>query len=330
MVSLRMIRSRQGFTLIELLVVIAIIAILIGLLLPAVQKVREAAARTNCQNNLKQLGLAFHNHNDTMGSLPYNGRRQGGTPVTNFWNAGVANPNIQGSGSWGFQVLPFIEQDNVHKLWTLDGTVDPVAVGETRHHVKIKTLICPSRNRGKGYETTGNAGPNGVANQSSGPVTDYALNCQVNDPNDNTWLTSGCDKNDVDKQMKVQTIADGSSNVILVGEKALRFSEHADDSANDWDESIVQGGWGGSGRRGNSDGSNSAAGRATFLLIRDIQLATQNTCPICHNEHFGGPHTGGVNMLFGDGSVRLVTFSVSPDQLCFSLNPVDGNTNIIP
>src|SRR5438132_6404215 len=104
---------RIGFTLVELLVVIAIIGVLIALLLPAVQKVREAANRTQCANNLKQIGLAVHNFHDTYGVFP----TQGGWWYTgpSYDSTGVAYGYKYQTAGWGFQILPFIEQDNLYK-----------------------------------------------------------------------------------------------------------------------------------------------------------------------------------------------------------------------
>jgi prepilin-type N-terminal cleavage/methylation domain-containing protein len=328
--------TRRAFTLIELLVVIAIIAILIGLLLPAVQKVREAAARTQSTNNLKQIGIAFHAHNDTANRLPYNGRRDGTATSGGFVpNGGIHNPNIAPGiggpvGTWATQILPYIEQDSVFKSWTFDLTTD-FAV-EQRHRIPIKTYLCPGRNRGKGFKTTGNNSI-GIGPTASGPITDYAINCRVNNSSTNTWGTNNGGTNDTDRRFTIQTIADGSSNTIMVGIKALRVPKHADDSASDWDESIVQGGWGGTGRRGNNDGTDAAGtfsstvgtdhtGQAGFVLMRDTQLTT--TVPFIHNNRFGSAFSGGVLFLMGDGSVRNLPFTVAADIFCWSLNSTDG------
>src|SRR4051794_39212452 len=121
-------RNRTGFTLIELLVVIAIIAILIGLLLPAVQKVRDAADRTQCRNNLHQIGLAVHNFHSTTGYLPQNG---------GYHDADVSQPYGYPEQGWTVHLLPYVEADAILSLFTQNPTN-----GRAK---PVKTYVCPSR-----------------------------------------------------------------------------------------------------------------------------------------------------------------------------------------
>jgi prepilin-type N-terminal cleavage/methylation domain-containing protein len=311
---------RSGFTLIELLVVIAIIGVLIALLLPAVQKVREAAARISSSNNLKQLGLACHNFQFTYGKLPYAGYKD----VTNSTygpapNYGVANPTIPGTGGWLYQIMPFVEQDNVYKSWTFDGTTFPDP-DETRHHIAIKIYLCPGRNRVQGWKPNGSGQP--VANDTSGTLTDYAINTRINFPASNTWLTNNQSISHPDMGQTIQGILDGSSNTVLAGGKALKATEFNNDTANSWDESIVQGGNGGTARNGNNVGSNDAAGRASYILVHD-NLGRPGD-PV-QNNHFGGPFPAGVLFVMADGSVRSITYGITPDLLCYLLHPNDGH-----
>jgi prepilin-type N-terminal cleavage/methylation domain-containing protein len=187
-------KGRRGFTLIELLVVIAIIAILIGLLLPAVQKVREAAARSDSMNNLNQIGKASHMHNDTEGFLPFNGTTAGNVTGTNAQNKNYQNNT--NTGTWAFQLLPYMEQQNFYNNI-------PTA------NVHIKSFAC----KGRGRPTTAT-------------YTDYAWNCYLNNSGTATGSPANVGTASVSSTNAFRTIQavsnlDGSSNTIFAGHKSL-------------------------------------------------------------------------------------------------------------
>jgi prepilin-type N-terminal cleavage/methylation domain-containing protein len=325
--------TRRGFTLIELLVVIAIIGILIALLLPAVQKIREAAARISSTNNLKQLGLACHDFQDATGALPYNGMRNKTTVANPSPNQGIPNSDIKGTGSYLFQLLPFVEQEPLYRDWKFTASAGPKQYPTTAPFkaadyptliVSVKTYLCPGRGR-QGYHLQENVQGN-PGFDCGGPVTDYAINVNINQPPTNTWLTNSA-TDAPDHHQTIQGIADGSSNTILIGENAIYTTQYTDGGDNVsglWDESWARGGYGGSGRHGHYSTSNSAAGQATYVLVRDRPPPPSGVTKTTTGT-FGGPFSGGALVVFADGSVHSLSWTVSPQVLCYLCVPNDGH-----
>jgi prepilin-type N-terminal cleavage/methylation domain-containing protein/prepilin-type processing-associated H-X9-DG protein len=276
---------RAAFTLVELLVVIAIIAILIALLLPAVQKVRDAAARTSCQNNLKQVGLAIHNH------------------------ASIADGIVSGQSTngmityWGALILPNIEQGNVAAMY--DGTKSWTnAVNVPAAQTQIKTYLCPSVP--KPGRTSTIPGPTQAA------VSDY---CAVYGINQFMWtatpatLTSpypgttgilGVFKQTLNRKTTFAQVSDGTSNTFMIVEMAGRPDKYSGrintgtnlPSYSAWvaDNGANLSGW-------TTDGT----GRGRCMVN-----CSNNVSPYSF-------HSGGVNVCLVDGSVRFIYDSVDPE-----------------
>jgi prepilin-type N-terminal cleavage/methylation domain-containing protein len=215
---------RNGFTLIELLVVIAIIAILIGLLLPAVQKVREAANRTTCKNQLKQMGLAFHTHHDVNKAFPTGGKAWTDNN-DRTWGGGVigGTPADYQTQSWGwmYQILPYIDQQDIWKH-AVKGATDPGDGGADNDITKypVPTYFCPSVGLIRIYSYS----QNGDSTTTTRAMNDYLGNggTQYNDVSSTNHDGPIVPTTIVSHQKcRLTDIKDGTDQTILVGEKFL-------------------------------------------------------------------------------------------------------------
>jgi prepilin-type N-terminal cleavage/methylation domain-containing protein len=284
---------RAGFTLIELLVVIAIIAVLIGLLLPAIQKVRVAASRTQTFNNLKQIGVACHNYNDTYNTLP----NSGDNPKPGYYSCKT--------WCWAFQILPYIEQGSLYQQAM--AAYDGQTTANVNLAIPIKTYLDPGRSH-VGYTSTG--APGGTTGSSvngltsiSGPHTDYAINAQSfpYGPNQVGWSAT--------VTMSQITSANGTSNTVLAGEKAMDPTNYGNTNSNNYDENIFEGSYGGTHRAhtttyqaNNGVISPGTAGSGIYKDAVGVNVSSLS---------WGSPYDGGCPFVMCDGSIRLINYNLS-------------------
>jgi prepilin-type N-terminal cleavage/methylation domain-containing protein/prepilin-type processing-associated H-X9-DG protein len=304
---------RAGFTLIELLVVIAIIAILIGLLLPAVQKVREAAARMKCKNNLKQIGLALHSYHGNLDRFP---------PGYLATNPGPGWADDHGPGwGWAALLLPYLEQDNLYRQINLTKDIsDPV------HRVvrttSLAVFLCPS----DGGKTVFAVDALGDAEPYTNYLTVAGSPVQVAHGNyvgvfgnpevtpDPGFLSPETDRSSAHRGMlyrnstvRFADVTDGTSNTLFVGERSSNLAYAT------WVGAVT----GGQVPARIPDPFGFGPEGAPLLALghtgdaSDVPPHTPNS-PVAHVDDFWSLHTTGVNFLMVDGSVRSINDSINP------------------
>jgi prepilin-type N-terminal cleavage/methylation domain-containing protein/prepilin-type processing-associated H-X9-DG protein len=282
---------RRGFTLIELLVVIAIIAILIALLLPAVQQAREAARRTQCRNNLKQMGLALHNYHDNHQVFP-------GAFVSHRVVGGTANASH--GWSWAVFIMPFLDQGPLyneinpgmtqiqHPDYEFQGNVWDTAASRPITQTPLSVYRCPS-DRGRA-----------INNQRGNFATSNYVGVYGSHADAGTHTGRGNGLMWTNSDIGIRDVGDGTSNVIIIGERAFTNSAA---TGRPWRGAI----WA---------GTSSSIGAGWAATHRGFWGPPSTHCINCANEWaFSSLHTGGAHFLLADGSVRFVSENVDIETL---------------
>ncbi|MCA9036586.1 MAG: DUF1559 domain-containing protein [Planctomycetaceae bacterium] len=295
-------RNRQGFTLIELLVVIAIIAILIALLLPAVQQAREAARRTQCKNNMKQLGLALHNYHDVHLTFP-----PGWIAVDPVTRQHSAHDGVNGAG-WGTMILPYMEQSALYSQFNSN-----LAIHDTANSAFINNVLpawqCPSDPKPDRWQIEEEGSPGTVlaelptANYIGAFGTEELDGCE-NAPGTAPVSSSGQCRGDGifyhNSRVRMRDITDGTTNTFIVGERRT-------DTQLGWYST-----WPGM----------VAEGEEAFQRILGSADHVPND-PHSHFDDFSSFHTGGAQFVLGDGSVRFISENID-EGLYQSLATIRG------
>jgi prepilin-type N-terminal cleavage/methylation domain-containing protein len=280
---------RAGFTLVELLVVIAIIGVLMGLLMPAVQKIRESASRLTCQNNLRQIGLAFHNHHDTHSKFPTGGW-VALTPPN--YIAGTPAMGEQQHAGWAFQILPYLEAENTWKggQATTDTARALVAIGTTN-----KVFFCPSRRGPQTVIYRDNYVPSLTGGNITHALCDYAASNK-----EGTGAVRQA------SATRFATITDGTSNTLLVSEKRLNRRYLGTKQPDD--------------NQGYTAGFNyDTVRKTTRPPLPDYNAQFGDGAGL-----FGSSHTAGLNVCLVDGSVRFISYAISQRTWNLLGNAADG------
>jgi len=310
-------RRRQsiGFTLVELLVVIAIIGILVALLLPAVQSAREAARRTQCLNNLKQIGLGFHLHNDSHGFFPSGG-----------WSHIFVGDADRGAGKsqpggWIFHLLPFVEEQPLYDLGKGIKVIDAHSnalknrANARRDETPVSGFNCPSRRPAQSFPTgviaVNSAGPESQARSCyaanfgdtsssflvfttpAPPPHVFAVDSGYNTWPDTSMVTG---VSFLRSEVRLRHITDGTSKTYAAGEKYLNPDHYLDglDPGDDW-----------SMYTGQQDDN--------YRSTNFGNTPKQDRPGLGGWHSFGSAHPGGMNMAYCDGSVRIVGYDIDPE-----------------